>query len=82
MHLLSTQTTTSYPYALFLQVEGACNRCQIVCVDQSSGKTNRAPLTALSNALKGRIKFGIYLKNADVNASNVLTLGDSFYILL
>ncbi|XP_065169463.1 molybdenum cofactor sulfurase 3 [Atheta coriaria] len=43
-------------------VQGKCTRCQMICIDQSSGKKTVEPLRTLSRELQGKITFGIYLQ--------------------
>ncbi|XP_069687555.1 molybdenum cofactor sulfurase 2 [Periplaneta americana] len=41
--------------------EGPCTRCQMVCIDQTTGKKTREPLRTLAAMLHGKMKFGVYL---------------------
>ncbi|KAI9664973.1 MAG: hypothetical protein M1821_006421 [Bathelium mastoideum] len=45
----------------YVQIIGPCMRCQVVCVDQQTGKKSREPLHTLARTRKskhGRIEFG------------------------
>ncbi|KAL9070158.1 MAG: hypothetical protein Q9157_005907 [Trypethelium eluteriae] len=45
----------------FFQIIGPCMRCQVVCVDQQTGKRSKEPLHTLAQTRKskhGRIEFG------------------------
>lgn len=58
-----------------IQVEGQCNRCQMVCIDQTTGEKTVEPLRTLAEEFNGKLKFGIYLtrKNSD---DSILKIGD------
>ncbi|XP_074652218.1 molybdenum cofactor sulfurase-like [Tubulanus polymorphus] len=43
--------------------EGRCNRCQMICIDQSSAEKNQTPLLTLTTINDKKMKFGIYLKH-------------------
>ncbi|XP_063377111.1 molybdenum cofactor sulfurase isoform X2 [Cydia fagiglandana] len=43
------------------KVEGQCNRCQMVCIDQSTGEKTVEPLRTISEQFSGKLRFGIYL---------------------
>lgn len=40
---------------------GQCTRCQMICIDQSSGEKTTEPLRTISHEFRGKVKFGIYL---------------------
>uniref|UniRef100_H3AUI3 Molybdenum cofactor sulfurase n=1 Tax=Latimeria chalumnae TaxID=7897 RepID=H3AUI3_LATCH len=64
------------------QVMGQCSRCQMICIDQETGKRSNEPLHTLSLHRGGKIPFGIYLLNRSlVFSSNptVLTVGSSVF---
>ncbi|KAG7294963.1 hypothetical protein JYU34_022637 [Plutella xylostella] len=42
-------------------VQGACTRCQMICIDQQTGNKTVEPLRTISEAFSGKMKFGIYL---------------------
>lgn len=61
-----------------MQVEGICTRCQMVCIDQKTGKKTVEPLRTLAEEFHGKLKFGIYLVNT-FQGNNVLKVGDEIY---
>nr|DBA24681.1 TPA: hypothetical protein GDO54_012307 [Pyxicephalus adspersus] len=50
--------------SLHFQVSGKCTRCQIICIDQSTGEKKREVLQALSSSREGKTTFGMYLLNS------------------
>lgn len=44
-----------------MQVDGPCTRCQMICIDQTTGEKTVEPLRSLSTELQGKIRFGVYL---------------------
>ncbi|XP_014203727.1 molybdenum cofactor sulfurase 3 [Copidosoma floridanum] len=57
------------------EVEGICNRCQMICIDQKTSEKTVEPLRTLAEEFCGKIKFGIYLANKN-NKNNVLKVGE------
>lgn len=55
------QTFQIYGFLGFLQIDGPCTRCQMVCVDQTTGKKTVEPLRLLAEEFHGKLLFGIYL---------------------
>lgn len=59
---------------------GGCRRCQMVCIDQTSGERNREPLVTLAKMRKidGRIIFGVHtaLSAADTKRCCRIKSGD------
>lgn len=45
---------------LLLETDGPCTRCQMICIDQSSGEKTAEPLRTLIRALEGKMRFGVY----------------------
>lgn len=43
------------------RVEGPCNRCQMVCINQQNGDKTPEPLRTISEQFGGKLRFGIYL---------------------
>ncbi|XP_073942978.1 molybdenum cofactor sulfurase isoform X1 [Choristoneura fumiferana] len=43
------------------KVEGQCNRCQMVCIDQTTGEKTVEPLRTIAEQFGGKLRFGIYL---------------------
>ncbi|XP_053682889.1 molybdenum cofactor sulfurase 3 [Sabethes cyaneus] len=44
-------------------VEGPCSRCQMVCIDQTTGSKTVEPLRTIAREFKGKMRFGIYLSH-------------------
>ncbi|XP_058791416.1 molybdenum cofactor sulfurase 3 [Phymastichus coffea] len=60
------------------KVEGVCTRCQMVCIDQLTGKKTIEPLRTLAEEFHGKLKFGIYLVN-EFQENDVLKIGDRLF---
>ncbi|XP_023952640.2 molybdenum cofactor sulfurase [Bicyclus anynana] len=57
------------------KVDGPCSRCQMVCIDQSTGEKTVEPLRTISEEFAGKMRFGIYLSYlGPVNGCKDLTL--------
>lgn len=41
--------------------QGSCTRCQMVCIDPSTGETSKEPLKTLAVWQERKMKFGLYL---------------------
>ncbi|XP_059337924.1 molybdenum cofactor sulfurase isoform X1 [Ammospiza nelsoni] len=67
--------------ALQFQVVGPCSRCQIICIDQQSGKRNKEILQSLSAARGRKTNFGIYLMNQPFSSSFSDTLSVGSQVL-
>lgn len=61
-----------------LQVNGPCTRCQMICIDQTTGKKTIEPLRTLAEEFHGKLKFGIYLTRLEI-AQGLLQIGDDIY---
>ncbi|XP_049291674.1 molybdenum cofactor sulfurase [Anopheles funestus] len=46
-------------------VDGPCTRCQMICIDQTSGERTAEPLRTISREFGGRMRFGVYLSRED-----------------
>uniref|UniRef100_A0A182JK47 Molybdenum cofactor sulfurase n=1 Tax=Anopheles atroparvus TaxID=41427 RepID=A0A182JK47_ANOAO len=57
-------------------VDGPCTRCQMICIDQATGKRTAEPLRTISREFGGKIRFGMYLSHAHCGTSTTLTCGD------
>lgn len=55
-------------------IQGACTRCQMICIDQSTGQKTTEPLRTIGKVFKGKMKFGIYLNHSNT-AHLTLTCG-------
>lgn len=40
---------------------GPCTRCQMICIDQSTGEKTTEPLQTIAREFGGKMRFGIYL---------------------
>lgn len=61
-----------------MQVNGPCTRCQMICVDQTTGIKTIEPLKTLAEEFHGKLTFGIYLTRLQ-NKHGVLRIGDHVY---
>uniref|UniRef100_A0A182W4P5 Molybdenum cofactor sulfurase n=1 Tax=Anopheles minimus TaxID=112268 RepID=A0A182W4P5_9DIPT len=48
-------------------VDGPCTRCQMICIDQTSGERTAEPLRTISREFGGRMRFGVYLSHDNYN---------------
>jgi len=71
---------STYLCYLYCQVKGACNRCNIICIDQSSGEKTREPFVALASALEGKVRFGIYLSLVGTSKPSYVSIGDDITV--
>ncbi|XP_058827934.1 molybdenum cofactor sulfurase 3-like isoform X2 [Topomyia yanbarensis] len=44
-------------------VDGPCSRCQMICIDQTSGIKTTEPLRTIAREFKGKMRFGVYLSH-------------------
>lgn len=54
-----------------LQVTGPCTRCQMICIDQSTGEKTSEPLRTISREFQGKMRFGIYLSQSTADESDL-----------
>lgn len=59
-------------------INGPCTRCQMICIDQTTGKKTVEPLRTLAEEFHGKLKFGIYLTKETIK-EGVLNVGDKVY---
>ncbi|PSN40230.1 Molybdenum cofactor sulfurase [Blattella germanica] len=59
------------------QSEGPCTRCQMVCIDQTTGEKTREPLRTLAAALHGKMRFGVYLSHMTGGSDVKISVGDT-----
>ncbi|KAJ8682706.1 hypothetical protein QAD02_018498 [Eretmocerus hayati] len=57
------------------EVAGLCTRCQMICIDQTTGEKTVEPLRTLAEEFHGKLKFGIYLVN-NSSKNHVISVGD------
>ncbi|EFN88009.1 molybdenum cofactor sulfurase 1 [Harpegnathos saltator] len=60
------------------KVNGPCTRCQMICIDQTTGKKTIEPLKTLAQEFHGKLRFGIYLTRLN-NTQDLLKIGDNIY---
>ncbi|XP_029670318.1 molybdenum cofactor sulfurase 2 [Formica exsecta] len=60
------------------KVNGPCTRCQMICIDQTTGKKTIEPLRTLAEEFHGKLRFGIYLTRLE-NTQGILKIGDHIY---
>ncbi|KAJ9586444.1 hypothetical protein L9F63_019908, partial [Diploptera punctata] len=58
------------------QSEGSCTRCQMICINQSTGEKTQEPFKTLAAALHGKIKFGVYLSHKSDSDNVKISVGD------
>lgn len=46
---------------IMLTTTGPCTRCQMICIDQSTGEKTTEPLQTIAREFSGKMRFGIYL---------------------
>ena len=57
----------------------SCTRCQMICIDQSSGEKTTEPLRTIGKVFKGKMRFGIYLKHSNNDEINVKCGDEVFF---
>jgi hypothetical protein len=58
-----------------LQNDGPCTRCQMVCIDQSTGEKTVEPLRTIAAAGQGKMQFGVYFSQINLNQNNIILVG-------
>lgn len=58
------------------EIQGPCTRCQMICIDQSTGEKTTEPLRTIGKLFEGKTRFGVYLKNVNFSTSSVLKCSD------
>ncbi|XP_030381510.1 molybdenum cofactor sulfurase [Scaptodrosophila lebanonensis] len=66
-------------------VDGVCQRCDIICINQSTGERTPGTLTTISRMQSGMMKFGIYIsqseRDADLKEQEMyLSIGDALMV--
>ncbi|XP_076761936.1 molybdenum cofactor sulfurase isoform X2 [Xylocopa sonorina] len=62
------------------EVTGPCTRCQMICIDQTTGLKTVEPLRTLAEQFHGKIRFGIYLTK-ETKENGTITVGDTVHTL-
>lgn len=52
-------------------VAGPCTRCQMICIDQSTGERTTEPLQTIAREFQGKMRFGIYLSQCDDDGGSI-----------
>lgn len=63
---------------LAFNIQGPCTRCQMICIDQTTGQKTTEPLRTIGKLFKGKMRFGIYLSHVDGDGTT-LQCGDEIY---
>ncbi|XP_001355033.4 molybdenum cofactor sulfurase [Drosophila pseudoobscura] len=61
------------------QVEGPCQRCDMICINQRTGERSPETLTTISRLQSGKMRFGIYISRISTENNKEqqhLTCGD------
>ncbi|KZC08040.1 Molybdenum cofactor sulfurase 1 [Dufourea novaeangliae] len=61
-------------------VTGPCTRCQMICIDQTTGIKTVEPLRTLAEQFHGKLRFGIYLTK-ESKEDGIISIGDNVCIL-
>ncbi|XP_076294730.1 molybdenum cofactor sulfurase isoform X1 [Lasioglossum baleicum] len=60
-------------------VTGPCTRCQMICIDQTTGLKTVEPLRTLAEQFHGKLRFGIYLTK-ESREDGIIAIGDTVRI--
>ncbi|KOC70306.1 Molybdenum cofactor sulfurase 1 [Habropoda laboriosa] len=60
-------------------VTGPCTRCQMICIDQTTGTKTVEPLRTLAEKFHGKMRFGIYLTKENTD-DGIIAVGDTAII--
>ncbi|XP_060077838.1 molybdenum cofactor sulfurase-like [Ylistrum balloti] len=61
--------------------QGSCTRCQMICVDQTTGQRGLEPLKSLASWRGRKVPFGIHLQSSTGTAGGKLRVGDHVRVL-
>lgn len=61
--------------------QGGCSRCQMICLNQSTGERSREPLSTLAVWRGRKIPFGIHLRLNNSYHGNKIRIGDKITTL-
>ncbi|XP_063226583.1 molybdenum cofactor sulfurase 3 [Bacillus rossius redtenbacheri] len=65
-----------------LKSAGLCTRCQMICIDQSTGEKTVEPLRTLAACLQGKMRFGVYFtQQCSENPSYNIQVGAKVQVL-
>nr|CAD7455575.1 unnamed protein product [Timema tahoe] len=63
------------------QSEGMCTRCQMVCIDQSTGEKTREPLHTIAASFQGKMRFGMYFSHRNETHIFNISVGEKVLVL-
>ncbi|XP_063703823.1 molybdenum cofactor sulfurase 3 [Culicoides brevitarsis] len=67
---------------VLLENDGPCTRCQMICIDQSTGEKTSEPLRTLVRALEGKMRFGVYFSQVSQSSSErFLDINENLYAI-
>ncbi|XP_069121921.1 molybdenum cofactor sulfurase 3-like [Argopecten irradians] len=61
--------------------QGGCSRCQMICIDQTTGQRGLEPLKSLASWRGRKIPFGIHLKSLEDGPGGKLRVGDNVRVI-
>ncbi|XP_059486505.1 molybdenum cofactor sulfurase 2 isoform X2 [Neocloeon triangulifer] len=61
--------------SVVLKSDGPCTRCQMVCIDQSSGEKTVEPLRTIATSGQGKMQFGIYFSQVSIERNKKIFVG-------
>ncbi|KAG9464179.1 hypothetical protein GDO78_020355, partial [Eleutherodactylus coqui] len=65
---------------LHFKVSGKCTRCQIICINQTTGEKKKEIFQTLASNREGKVTFGMYLLNSSCSSyPSLLTVGSEIY---
>ncbi|XP_043289981.1 molybdenum cofactor sulfurase 2 [Venturia canescens] len=62
------------------KVDSPCTRCQMVCIDQTTGKKTVEPLRLIAEEFHGKVQFGVYLSR-EKSEPVIINIGDSITVM-
>ncbi|EDV33838.1 uncharacterized protein Dana_GF19210 [Drosophila ananassae] len=63
------------------QVQGPCQRCDMICINQKTGERSPETLTTISRLQSGRMRFGIYITRISKDTGDLqLSCGDTVLV--
>lgn len=55
-----------------LKAGDPCTRCQMICIDQKTGEKTTEPLRTIAREFQGKLTFGLYLSQLDMQDTNLM----------
>ncbi|XP_068154650.1 molybdenum cofactor sulfurase [Drosophila tropicalis] len=56
---------------IYFKVEGPCQRCDMICINQRTGERSPETLTTIARLQKGKMRFGIYITRLTEEEDNL-----------